>query len=193
MTADINDTLSPEPIPVFDLDNLPPEGFDLPQPGSAIFTLPSKFLWNKLATPNGERVEFHFKKADGVDARLHYSREGEAGTLTLRLSNREFGKRPPKLTYLLAALKFKGSPGTNQEVVDALESQSGEKFLANIVWNAKNRNTGDRFSSRPYTPKEGPAVLPIPKDNRGKFLQEFDNNGTLVRCFPDLEVFRPAQ
>lgn len=198
--SNLNDLgLSDEKLPEeTDLDSLPAEGFSQPQPGTYVFTLPKDMenLWEKFpTTAHGERVKANFKKGDEGDFRLQYMRgDKEKGFLSLSLSNMPIGKRPGKLAYLAAALGNKGTYETNKELADALSKHGGEQFIANIVYNAKNKNTGQKFATRPYTNKTtGEVVAPIPRDNNGAILFEFVDSGTLIRAFPDLEQFKPAK
>lgn len=195
--ANINELeLVDEAIPEVNLDEMPTEGFDLPQPGTALFKLPDNLLdlWDTVATQKGQRVKANFKKNGTGDFRLLYSRNGETGKLSISLSNVEMGARPSKLHYLLAALGNKGVVNSNKELVDALAKESGRMFLADITWTARSRNTGQRYSTRPYTNKKtGVEVKDIPRDHNGKYLMEFVDDGELIRSWPDLEKFRPAR
>lgn len=196
--SNINDLeLSDEQLPEVDLDNLPQEGFAPPQPGTYVLTLPKDMenLWEKYqSTGHGERVKANFKKNGTGDFRLKYAKNDQDGMLSLSLSNQPIGNRPGKLDYLAAALGNKGSYSFNHEIIAALVKHGGEQFIANVVYTAKNKNTNQRFSTRPYTnSKTGEVVKAIPKDVNGAYLVEFVDEGTLVRAFPDLEQFRPAK
>jgi hypothetical protein len=194
--SNINDlNLSDDPIPAVDLDNLPPEGFESPQPGTYVITLPTKMdCWEKLATDQGQRVRANFKKTEAGDFRLKYKGAASEGLLSLSLSNVQFGKRPSKLAYLAAALGYKGEFTTNREIVDAISAAAGKSFIANITYSASNKNTGQKWATRGYTNKQtGKVTKPIPHDANGKSMMEFVDDGTLLRCWPDLESFKPAQ
>lgn len=197
----LNDEEFANPV---NLDELPEQfsGFELPQPGTYIFTLPSQVtgvwpygLWQKIDDGKGQRLKAMFrvgKTEDGqktdFDGRLGI---GDKGKIALSLSNVPMGKMPSKLDYLLGeGLGYTGILNSNAAYVKALASEGGQKFKARLVWTASNKEANLRYSSRPWKTKDGSKeALAIPRDSRG-FLQEFvDSTGKLIRCFPDLEGF----
>lgn len=186
------------------LDDLPEQfaAYELVQPGTYIFTLPDNLkgvwphgLWQKIDDGKGQRLRASFrlgKTEDGqrtdFDGRLRLE---DGRTVSLALSNVPMGKMPSKLDFLLGSgLGFGGVLNSNAAYVKALADEGGQKFKANLVWTASNRDAGLRYSSRPWKSKDGSKeAKPIPRDQKG-FHQEFvDATGTLLRCFPDLENF----
>lgn len=197
----LNDETFAAPV---NLDELPEQfaGFELPQPGTYIFTLPTQVsgvwpngLWQKIDTGKEQRLKAQFrlgKTEDGqkteFDGRLGI---GEGRKIALSLTNAPLGKMPSKLDYLLGeGLGYTGILNSNAAYIKALAAEGGAKFKARLVWTASNKEANLRYSSRPWKSKDGSKeALPIPRDKNG-FLQEFvDSTGKLLRCFPDLEGF----
>lgn len=184
----------PDPV---DLDEIPEQVvFEAVQPGTYTFTLPQDFDWKTVDSQFGQRLklELRLNKDTKVDYRLSYKVKGVDKKLSVGLSNIPIGKMASKLDYLLAALKHMGVLRNNTDYTHAFMNQGGAQFKADAILTAGNKNTGERYSTRPYTNKTtGKEVKPIPRDADGKYPSEFvDQHGETLRCFVDLENFRSA-
>lgn len=203
----LNDEEFDKPV---NLDTLPEQfhQYELPQPGSYLFKLPTKVngawpngLWEKLDDGKSQRLKANFrlgKSAEGektdFDGRLTIVVGNIERKLSLSLTNFPMGKMPSKLDFLIGeGLGYGGVLNSNAAYIKALAGSGGEKFKARLTWTGSNRDANLRYSSRPWKSKDGSKEAhAIPRDARG-FLQEFvDSTGKLIRCFPDLEDFSAA-
>lgn len=196
-----------------DLDELQEEPtFELPQPGRYIFTLPAVITYPaafKAYQDNKgiQRIQAVFRKAKdpqgnptGDDFRLGVGSAGAASLvgpnakLSINLGNMPMGTKGSKLDYLLKAVGGAGTLRSNADYIKAVIAASGLSFTASLIYQASNKDTKERYSSRPWKSKDGSKeAKPIPRGLDGKFPQEFvDGHGQLLRCFPDLENFGPA-
>jgi hypothetical protein len=186
-----------------DLDALAEEPtFEMPQPGKYVFTLPAVITYPAAfkVQPDGkgvQRIQAVFRKGKdaegnptGEDFRLHVG----SGRLSINLGNMPMGERGSKLSYLLKACRFGGTLRTNADYIKAVIAAAGTSFQANLIYTANNKDTKERYSSRPWKSKDGSKeAKPIPRGSDGKYPQEFvDAHGVTLRCFPDLENFSPA-
>lgn len=199
--ADINE-LSGEALPEdVNLDELPEQfggGFELPQPGRYSFKLPDNTgdIFEEVVVGDTKRlrVNFRWPKETGPEQDRRLVMEG-GQKLNWSVSNAPMGSRPSGLANLLGhGLGYGGVLKTNKDYAMAIKDAHGAIFQANVVWTARNKDTGQRYSSRPYLNKKtGVEVKPIPRDASGKYLETFtDAHGVELRCFPDLEQFGPA-
>ncbi len=189
---EIKDSLIEEEFPdPRDLDELPEQiTFEATQPGTFTFTLPPQMNWATVDTANGQRVRLDLKK----DFRLSYKVAGKDRKLSVGLSNIPIGRMGAKLEYLLQALGYDRPLKSNKDFLVAFENFGGAQFRADVVLTASNKNTGDRYSTRPYLNKKtGQQVRPIPRGPDGKYESSFvDEHGESLQIWPDLENFRPA-
>lgn len=193
-----------------DLDQLQEEPtFELPQPGRYIFTLPAVITYPaafKAYQDNKgiQRIQAVFRKTrdaegnpTGDDFRLMVAPSnpsGSTGRLSINLGNMPMGTKGSKLDYLLKAVGGAGTLRSNADYIKAVIAASGLSFSAQLIYTAGNRDTKERYSSRPWKSKDGSKeARPIPRGHDGKFPQEFvDVHGATLRCFADLENFGPA-
>lgn len=190
--------LLPENPPAVDLGNLPEQRageYYLPQPGDYIWTLPEDLsdIYTTIATDDGQRVQANFKGAKSLKAHT-------GDRLMTQISNRTFkdaktGVYYSDFAYLLNALGYEGSLRDNGQYITALSGEGGKQFKAELVWTGSDRATGQKFGQRgfKYTkgPKAGTEVIAIPKIG-GKFLDEFQHDGSSIRVFGNLRNFRPV-
>jgi len=199
--VDIN-ALSGEALPEeVDLDTLPEQfggGFELPQPGRYDFALPAdiKGAIEEIEIGGVLRLKANFRwpKETGPeqDRRLTMT---SGQKLNWSVSNTPMGSRPSGLANLLGhGLGYGGKLVSNRDFGGALVDAAGGTFSAKLIWTARNKDTGQRYSTRPYLNKKtGAETKPIPRGADGKFLEEFtDEHGASLRCFPELENFGPA-
>lgn len=193
---DIKDELVDEDFPdPTNLGEIPEQvSFEATQPGPQTFTLPMQMNWKTTDSAQGQRVRLDLKKGDGVDYRLTYKSGGKDRKLSVGLSNIAMGKMASKLDYLLAALGHDRVLRNNKDYLAAFENYAGAEFKADIILTARNSNTGERYSTRPYkNAKTGQEVKPIPRGPDGKYADSFeDQHGETLRVWPDLENFRPV-
>jgi hypothetical protein len=192
-----------------DLENMPEQfsAFELPQPGRYNFKLPDTIPpalwpdgpWEKNESGVGQRLNLllRYSKDTGFDGRLTIVSPGpyKDKRVSVRLSNVPIGSRPSKLDYLLGeGLQFTGVLASNKSYISALAGEGGAEFSAYLIYTAGNPATKERYSTRPWENKKtGKRCLAIPKGPDGKYPQEFvDETGALLRCFVDLEDFKPA-
>ncbi len=161
-----------------------------------MFTLPHDFDWATFETGGRQRIraEFKINKETKIDYRLSYKAGGKDRKLAVGLSNAPMGTMASKLDYLLASLGHLGKLSNNRDYGLAFMNQGGGQFMADIILTARNQNTNERYSSRPYVNKKtGEEVKPIPRGADGLYGDSFvDQHGDSLRVFVDLENFRPV-
>lgn len=192
------------------LDELPEQigGFELLHPGTYLFTLPDNLegvwpngVWERKQTAQQTRISANFRKSKDTDfdGRLKAVLPGDNGKplerhVSVSLNNIPMGKLASKLDYLLSALGSKETLDSNAAYVEALVKFSGHSFIADVIWTAWDKSTNQSFSTRPYENKKtGKIVKPIPRGADGKFKQEFEEDGVLLRCRLELENIRAAR
>lgn len=188
-----------------DLDALQEEPtFELPQPGKYIFTLPAVITYPAAfkAQADGkgiQRIQAVFRKGkdaagNPTDDDFRLTIGNGPGRLSINLGNMPMGTKGSKLDYMLKAVGGSGSLRSNGDYIKAVIGAAGLSFSASLIYQASNKDTKERYSSRPWKSKDGSKeAKPIPRGADGKFPQEFvDSHGVLLRCFPDLENFGPA-
>jgi hypothetical protein len=195
----INDLkLIDEQLPAVDLDVLKEQqgSYTLPQPGVYTFQLPPSMdeVFDVVQTDAGQRLQLTLEGKN-------YLRIGELDKVFCRISNRDYpwgGETVNDMAYLAKALGYHGKLTTNREYLEALKSEGGSKFEAELSWTAKNKATGKEWAAprgfkRVKGQKAGTEVYQVPRDAKGAFLQEFMDGEDSIRCFPQLRSFRPAK
>jgi hypothetical protein len=187
-----------------DLDALQEEPtFELPQPGTYLFTLPQEIFYPqafKSYTDNKgvQRIQASFRiiKNEAQERIGDFRLRTHTGQLVgISLGNMPMGNKGSKLDYMLKAVGFGGILRSNLDYIKAVIGSAGDSFKASLIYTAGNKDTKERYSSRPWKSKDGTKeAKPIPRGPDGKFPQEFvDGHGQSLRCFPDLENFSPAK
>lgn len=195
----INDLkLIDEKLPPVDLDNMKEQqgSYVLPQPGEYTFTLPPSLneVFDVIQTDAGQRLQLTFEGQN-------YLRIGELDKVFCRISNRDYpwgGATVNDMAYLAKALGFHGKLTSNRDYLQALKGEGGSKFTAELSWTARNKETGKEWAAprgfkRVKGQKAGTEVYQVPRDKDGRFLQEFMDGETSIRCFPQLRAFKAAR
>lgn len=216
--ADLNDLpLVDEGAPPVDFNELPPErgGIKpLPPAGFHNFRLPPAHLLSKsfeiIQTEKGQRLAVVFSD----EAELFVMDTGD--TMRARITTEEFGRGKEKIlvsnfAYLLNALGETKAPASQKGYGELLKQHAGETFQAEVVYtamcNPKNdiykdgsvqpgvKGCGRKYKQQGYKPRDGgPEVFSIPRDDTGNYAHMFECKcGSILRCFGNLQNFRPTK
>jgi len=216
--ADLNDLkLSDEPIADVDYATMPTGIGSViipPQPGIYEFELPpSAVIFNCFALDDsdpkqGQRISAVLRDAAALkNVSLGNLYNAQFSNRTRVINFKSGAVTVSDLAMLLKAVDANLEGANNAAYAQALVNSGGSHFLAenkltaacnpkrDIYKDSKQvagqKGCGKKWSSDPYTPKTGPAVIALPKDEGG-FVTRLtcDVCGAEIRAFGNLQGFR---